>query len=800
MSIKSLQNTILRTSGLNSGIDTEALVEAMSARTKLRIDMQHRQVQTLKWKQEAYRGVITKINDFKSKYFDMLRPKTNLLSTSMFNTRSVKSSSSAITASVSNSALEGTYRLNVDSVATAQKITSSSNVTDGIKVDIDNTVEGQEYKVKVKLGTVEKEISFIGGENARDNFNNALDTAFGKTSIDGMSSSRVFVDSNGKLTSTGGTQLYLSSVEGDIGITGTVSNKVSLSTKLSQIGFSTELVGDKYEFTINGVEFSFSGNDTIQDVMNKINRSEANVQMSFSSVSNTFSITAKQLGSGNNIEISQTSGNLLSSLMGVGTDSNATVTSRTLNNAKIDGQSFTYGEVIDDEFISSFDSHKYNGKAFTLEIAGHGEVAVELGEYASYEEMLADINMQVADKTGNSNVRATIKVDDENNATVSILSSTNAGITVKDEDGVLSSLGVQNGATNSSIDKTFSEMFGISSGTIIVNGEAHNIDESTRISDIFDIDDSTGKTTINSFSATGDAVNALKEIFGASSFGGNETSAIFTEGTNAVFTIDGETIESANNAYIHGGITLNITNAAVGAGEITIEVGRDTSSVAEVIKGFVEDYNTLIADLNSQVVQKPDSDYPPLTEEQKETMKDSAIEKWEAKAQEGLLYNDRSISSMLTSLRTALYSTVDGFSLADMGISTSNDWRENGKLIIDEDKLAASIETNLEKITELFTNPEEGLAAKVNKTLDSAVRTSGAVKGTLIQIAGAPTGITSIENRLSDQLKDFAELIRTLEERYEREQARYWSQFTHLEKVMGQLNSQSASIMNLFPQ
>ena len=414
--------------------------------------------------------------------------------------------------------------------------------------------------------------------------------------------------------------------------------------------------------------------------------------------------------------------------------------------------------------------------------------------------MLADINMQIADKTGNSNVRATIKVDEDNNATVSILSSTGAGITVKDDNAVLSSLGILNGDTNSSIDKTFSEIYGVSSGSITVNGEIYNIDESTKISDIFDIDNTTGKTTINSFSATGDAADALKEIFGASSFGGNETTAVSTDGTNAVFTINGETIESANNSYTYGGITLSITNAAVGAGEITLEVGRDTSSVAEVIKGFVEDYNTLIADLNSQILQKPDAEYPPLTEEQKETMKDSQIEKWEAKAQEGLLYNDRSISSMLTSIRTALYSTVDGFSLADMGITTSKDWMENGKLIIDEEKLNAAIETNLEKVTSLFTNAEEGIAAKVNNMLDSAVRTTGEVKGTLIQIAGAPTGITSIQNRLTDQLKDYADLIQALEDRYEREQARYWSQFTHLEKVMGQLNSQSASIMSLFPQ
>ncbi|MBQ8931402.1 MAG: flagellar capping protein, partial [Ruminiclostridium sp.] len=70
---------------MNSGLDTEAIVEAMTAATKLKITKQNRKAITLKWKQEAYQDVTTKLTDYQKKFFDMLDSKTNLKSASSFN-------------------------------------------------------------------------------------------------------------------------------------------------------------------------------------------------------------------------------------------------------------------------------------------------------------------------------------------------------------------------------------------------------------------------------------------------------------------------------------------------------------------------------------------------------------------------------------------------------------------------------------------------------------------------------------------------------------------------------------------
>ena len=50
---------ITRMTGLASGLDIESLVKAGTANTKNSLDKRKQKLQTLQWKQEAYRSVIT---------------------------------------------------------------------------------------------------------------------------------------------------------------------------------------------------------------------------------------------------------------------------------------------------------------------------------------------------------------------------------------------------------------------------------------------------------------------------------------------------------------------------------------------------------------------------------------------------------------------------------------------------------------------------------------------------------------------------------------------------------------------
>ncbi len=52
-------------------------------------------------------------------------------------------------------------------------------------------------------------------------------------------------------------------------------------------------------------------------------------------------------------------------------------------------------------------------------------------------------------------------------------------------------------------------------------------------------------------------------------------------------------------------------------------------------------------------------DYAPLTDAQKEDMKEDEIKLWEEKARKGTLRNDSTLKSLLTKMRTSIYTSVE---------------------------------------------------------------------------------------------------------------------------------------------
>jgi len=109
--------------------------------------------------------------------------------------------------------------------------------------------------------------------------------------------------------------------------------------------------------------------------------------------------------------------------------------------------------------------------------------------------------------------------------------------------------------------------------------------------------------------------------------------------------------------------------------------------------------------------EKPNKDYDPLLDEEREELTDSQQEKWDKLARQGILYRDSTLSSAISSMRSAVTSLVstnsDVTSLFQIGISTtaySPVGNDNGKLTIDEEKLKEAISNNMDEISKLFTN------------------------------------------------------------------------------------------------
>ena len=301
-----------------------------------------------------------------------------------------------------------------------------------------------------------------------------------------------------------------------------------------------------------------------------------------------------------------------------------------------------------------------------------------------------------------------------------------------------------------------------------------------------------------------DTTDAANLIFGGVSTDGSdgEMSILY----NGVQT----TITSSSNTFSIDGLDIRATNtfntgSATAEGGVSFTASADTEKVTETVKKFIEAYNAMIDEVRTQATTKPDSNYKPLTEDQKNEMNENSIKNWENKAKEGILYNSSALKD-LDNATQGIFSSmmINGVSYDDLekiGISFSDDYTAGGKIVFDEEKFKTAMDSDPEKVSDLFTGTH-GIVNTIDSTLSTyATRyasRNGNSYGVLIEEAGSEKlSLTLTNNSIYKELKDMQETITNLQSQLSTEQDRYISQFTQMERLINQMNSQSSYLSQL---
>lgn len=831
-----------RMPGLASGLDTEALVKQMSSYAKAKLNAQKQNMEKLQWKQDSYRSVISKITAFKDTYFNLLKSDTNISSSSLFGTRAATSTSTDLVVTAAANALEATHSItDIISKAKSAEISSSAKAVEGIKLDF-NTTQGQSYKIKFNLDGLSKEITFAGGTagtgagSTQQNLLDALGTAFtGSSATFSIDNNTLKVGDSVYTTLThtfGVSGLTTTDKTGltALGLTDPMSSKLALNTKLDDVAFGTQLKGNGFTFDINGVKFRFDKTDTVNNVIDTINKSTAGVKVRYDSIGGKFAMESTQSGNASSLTINQTSGNLLSAMFGsdkIAESSSLSSSSLISNGIKgttpADGTGFGFEKGVTGDIKALLNQKvkvTINGVEKDIALWTYNEMGNK-NDFSKKEGVLSQLNSQLTKAFGSS--APTLSYDEAskqftitgaNKADEVTINATNdpTGGSQK----LLTALGF-NSTNNTNIVGTDAKLFPgvtepISANISFGGGTIVHLDNNSTIGDL--VNGSNGYVSYEKGFITLKGV----DLDGTDAAGKTLLSSLFHEpynypgvppthlvgsyeskGSNAIMTVDGNTITSNSNSFTVDGTTIDISNITTGAKNIDVKVTNDTSKALAAIKSFVTDYNALVGDLNKEITTKYDKSYQPLTDEQREGMSDKQIELWESKAKTGLLSQDTTVNKFITELRSA----VSGFSsfgktLYDIGIKTSTNYKDNGKLEFNEASVKKALTEDPEAVSKFFTDPEKGLSAAVTKALNRAVKTTGDDKGTLVALAGVENTSTVAENRISKQLATYKTLIETLQTKYEAEQTKYWKQFTNLEKVMSSYNSQSSWLTQQF--
>ncbi len=778
----------------------------------MRVDKMKQNAQIVKWQQDAYRSVISGISDMTKKYFDVLNGDNYMLSSKNFS--SLKPSgipdTSTIKINTGSGAVSGNYSLKVIELASKAEAISDKAINMktlsegdyGIKIDSSNN----------KIVIDSKEITL-----SKSRYNNASDIA---------------AEINSKINEDGS------------GLKDTVKAVVKKdgSIKIENL-FKIDDANKELKVTVDGKEYTAEltkGNFTLEELTDSIN---SKLKVAKDADGNVLAedkgVKASLSTDGKSIEFAGTAAQPNYSVAGVNLGGTTGGTGITGTDVTVAGNSITYAN----EIIEGFND------TFNIQIGTDSLKQVKLA--AGTINSLADLETKLNDAFDAAGLKPTLTatVKDER---IVLSSNSDKQVIITGESGksATSLLGLSDRyemsmSTNEKMSNIVNEVveFEINGVNFKYDFTSTGAEKDKTISQILaDISDKANVETsyseiTKSFVLRSKEEGATQNIkcedksgsFVSSILGSNTTAKgkdakieLKTPNNSTATTI----IKPSNNFTIDG-VNYNIAGAKKDE-EISFSLDGNVEDSFNKIKGFIDDYNKLIDELQKKTSEKKYRKYEPLTEEQKKDMKENDIKLWEEKAKSGILRNDSNIENMLSTLRRAFFDSVEGagLSLKELGLTTSKDYQEGGKIVFDqtldkngnngEARLKKLLKEEPDKVFKIFSqestsypsysadltlterqvrNKEEGIFQRINDIFKDYTRTSRSAsgkRGILVDKAGIEGTVSEIDNILYKDLEKREKAIQDMELKLIERENKYYIQFAQMEKYINQANSQAS--------
>lgn len=810
-------------SGLASGIDTETLIENAVSGYQLKISNLQQKRTKVEWQQEAYRSIIAKMSAFTDKYTSYMSA-TNLMSTAFFDSVVKVSTAGAYADKISASGrtnsdvqILGVKQLAKSAIYTVSGLTGGSGDLPSISGEQINLKEKQ--PLSNLSGSLT--INYGGGRSytidfgeldiysSADELAKAIDEKLGEQTMtlsDGTmvdANTRIGVRVNGESIEFydkggAGNNVYISSASGDIKKTlGLTPSESTKSLDLSGVELVNEdgtvgdyLSGKELTVTLDGVTkkitlpdyrkadgHTWTNVEYLDELQKRLDDSfgAGKITVDRNSVSGRDAFSLKLttqkgstmavsgnaaeaigLGSGAStyVDTSQTLGDILKDADW----GKFTLTKAEGEVKKIDVEATedtpAYSYYVDSKghkVAKSYDDGQYyrvdDKGEFLYEFKVNDQVVGSFSKNTALESVLTAIN-------GNADVGVTVNYSKTTNQFQFVAKESGAAGRVEMGDGLASAL-FGGGTEEKGQDAILS---------MSVNGQI--LEDITRSSNTFNVD--------------GLSVN-LKGTF-------NYAETDVTDESGKVITAAGTLVEDPE--------------------AVTFTSTSDADKVVDAIRSMVEDYNAMVTEIKNAYSTLPAQKssgayYEPLTDKDMEGMSESAIAAYEEKAKQGLLFGDSDLSALYSRLLNAVSMTgSDGAALKAAGITTAY---SNGltTLTLDETTLRATLETDPDKVRDIFTKSTEsgastnGLMQALKTPLDLYGKTTGG-KGILVEKAGSPLASSTLySNTIQTQLDALDQQIQKWQDKMSDQIDRYTAKFSALEQLVSEMNSQSSYFAGL---
>lgn len=288
--------------------------------------------------------------------------------------------------------------------------------------------------------------------------------------------------------------------------------------------------------------------------------------------------------------------------------------------------------------------------------------------------------------------------------------------------------------------------------------------------------------------------------------------AVRIDGQDATIYLNGAQYTSSSNTFNINGLTITAlatttTEDKIGTPEadataVTITTATDNQGIYDKIKDFLSGYNDLINLMTGSYNAASAKDYEPLTDEEREAMTESQIEKWEERGKSAVLRRDGTLSALMSTLTSAMSQSfeINGkkYSLSTFGIKTlgilNAEKNEQNAYHIDgdeddenvsgnTDKLMAAIMEDPDAVTDFFQLLTHNMSLELGKKMSSTtMRTYGTFYN---------------DKEMAKEYSDYTTTIAKWEKKVASIEDSYYKKFAAMEKALATLQSQSSQLAGL---
>ena len=750
----------IRMSGLSSGLDTEAIVGALMSAQSLKKTKLTQAKTKLEWTQTKWKELNTKLYKLYSEQVSKLQ-----LQTSYMTKKATISDETKAKITASAKAVNGSYTMEVNNIATAQyltgsKISASSGSTK--MVDLDSSLLNKEIEVKVGGKTTKFTIT---EDTTIDNFTSELKKAGLNASFD-TAQKRLFISSK----DSGLANVF------SITTSGVSDAEVTARKNLRDaVGYDSMTTANKKIVDDAMKKLETSGVDTTeyQEALDAITGTVLSTRTAKAEAAASKYVKAK-VYSENYAEYEEKA------------------------KASLKSTYFTDdGEVKDElktKYAAEFDAYTQEEKEKLSVADMTQEEYVVWRANQLYDQEVA----KQADTDTTSFVNKQISSDEETK--LAVKEAAYAGKT-EDEIRVLDSRALTKyyGSGNDADSLNISAI----EGTSTFSSDSIKSDISGVVRDYASVTDRT--YALNGSALAGIGLADIKvDDAGNVTVNGNADGSLpddmgLVKASDSEILLNGTKMTSSSSTVSVNGLSIELTGLTKAGEPLTFSVSSDTDAVYNTIKNFFTEYNALMKEMNELYDADTAKGYEPLTSEQKKEMSDDDIKLWEDKIKASLLRGDSSLGSVRSAMRNTMMSqvTYNGktYSLASFGICTSTDYTEGGLYHIygdSEDSVYADKDDKLKKALEedpdAVVNVLSDIFGKLRNTMSDKMAGS--------KVSSSQTFYSDI--KMKDDIKNYEKQIKEWETKLADMEDAYYSKFTKMETALAKLQSQQSSLSGLF--